>query len=533
MATLTKRQKQIYDYTKSYINKRGLSPTLEEIKKHFRLSSLSTIHEHIGVLVDKGFIVKDDNSARSISLVEKAAKFVKIPLLGTIAAGQPIEAIQDKETIAVPQNKLPRSGEFYALRVVGDSMVDENINDGDVVLVKHQETADNGQKVVALIDNQEATLKKFYKERGQIRLQPANKNMEPLIFRNGRDIAIQGIVLDVIRTEDTGTEIDQKYEKIEKHIAQSSLLPHRKLKIAHNPAKDADVVLFHGDRLDLMRRLPDKSVKLVVTSPPYNIGKEYEKRKDLDIYLAEQEETIKEAVRILSDDGSICWQVGNHIAKDGEVFPIDALIYAIGKKLGLKLRNRIIWRFGHGLHCTKRFSGRHETIIWFTKGDDYTFNLDPVRIPQKYPGKKNFKKNEKYGTLSGNPLGKNPEDVWDIPNVKNNHPEKTEHPCQFPIELIERLVLSMTNPDDVVLDPYLGVGSAVCAAVIHNRKGYGSDIMKEYLDVAEKRIKAAADGTLKRRLMGTPVYQPNGKTKLEQLPEEFLKIRNSLFGAGR
>jgi len=198
MATLTKRQKQIYDYTESYINKKGLSPTLEEIKRHFRLSSLSTIHQHIGVLADKGFITKDDNSARGISLIEKTAKLVKIPLLGTIAAGQPIEAIQEKETIAVPQSKLPQGGAFYALRVVGNSMIDENINDGDVVLVRQQETAENGQKVVALIDNHEATLKKFYRERGHIRLQPANKSMEPLIFRNGRDVSIQGIVLDVV-----------------------------------------------------------------------------------------------------------------------------------------------------------------------------------------------------------------------------------------------------------------------------------------------------------------------------------------------
>ena len=196
------------------------------------------------------------------------------------------------------------------------------------------------------------------------------------------------------------------------------------------------------------------------------------------------------------------------------------------------MRNRIIWHFGHGLHCTKRFSGRHETIIWFTKSDEYTFNLDPIRVPQKYPGKKNFKKNEKYGTLSGNPLGKNPADVWEIPNVKNNHPEKTKHPCQFPIELIERLVLSMTNPGDIVLDPYLGVGSALCAAVIHNRKGYGSDIMKEYLDIAEERIKAATDGTLERRLMGTPVYQPTNGVKLAETPDEFKKARESLFGSG-
>src|SRR3989338_3735793 len=126
---------------------------------------------------------------------------VKIPLLGTIAAGQPIEAIENKETIAVPKSLISSSAEVYALRVIGESMIDENINDGDVVLVRQQETAENGQKVVALIDNHEATLKKFYKERVHIRLQPANKSMEPLIFRNGRDVSIQGIVLDVIREE--------------------------------------------------------------------------------------------------------------------------------------------------------------------------------------------------------------------------------------------------------------------------------------------------------------------------------------------
>lgn len=532
---LTKRQKQVYEFINQYSEKHGISPTLEEIGKRFHLV-VSTVHEHLSALEKKGYIKKERGHARTIEATNpnKNSGLVKIPLLGTISAGQPIEAIENKETIAIPQSKLSRNGEFYALRVVGNSMIDENINDGDIVLVKHQATAENGQKVVALIDNYAATLKKYYKERGQIRLQPANKNMEPIIIRNGRDISIQGIVLDVVRT--ANNEIEQAPQSnLEKHrlniTTQQALFKPRKIKIANKYNKGADVVLFHGDCLNLMKSLPDKSIKLVVTSPPYNIGKEYEKRRGLDIYLAEQEKTIKEAIRVLSDDGSICWQVGNHIGKDGEVFPLDALVYMIGKKLGLKLRNRIVWRFGHGLHCTKRFSGRHETIVWFTKSDDYTFNLDPIRIPQKYPGKKNFKKNEKYGTLSGNPLGKNPEDVWDIPNVKNNHPEKANHPCQFPIELIERLVLSMTNPGDVVLDPYLGVGSAICAAVIHKRRGYGSDIFKEYLDIAQERVKAAANGTLKRRMMGTPVYQPTENVKLAELPEEFKKARESLFGS--
>ena len=527
---LTKRQKEVLDFVESYSQKKGYSPSFEEIRKRLKLASVSTIHFHISKLKEGGYLGKTENKARAIRVTSKEP-MVRIPLLGMIAAGEPIEAIQQNEFIGIPKTKLPPGSEVYALRVVGNSMIDENINDGDIVLVKNQSTAENGQKVVALIDNQEATLKKFYREKGHIRLQPANKNIEPIIIDKGVPVAIQGIVLDVIRTENPEIETKERKTKVVESVTQSSLLPQKKIKIAHKPTKDADAVLFHGDRLDLMRQLPDKSIKLVVTSPPYNIGKEYEKRRDLDSYLADQEETIKEAVRILSDDGSICWQVGNHIGKDGEVFPLDALIYTIGKKYGLKLRNRIIWHFGHGLHCTKRFSGRHETIVWFTKSDNYTFNLDPIRVPQKYPGKKNFKKNEKYGTLSGNPLGKNPSDIWEIPNVKNNHPEKTDHPCQFPIELIERLVLSMTNPGDVVLDPYLGVGSALCAAVIHKRKGYGSDIMKEYLDIAEERIKAAANGTLNRRMMGTPVYQPTESVKLAELPEEFKKARESLFGS--
>ena len=298
----------------------------------------------------------------------------------------------------------------------------------------------------------------------------------------------------------------------------------KNLKITYTYKPESDVVLFHGDRLDLLKSLPDKSVKLVVTSPPYNIGKEYEKRRDLDLYLADQEETIKESLRVLKDNGSLCWQVGNHVATDGEIYPLDMLIYPIAKKYGFKLRNRIIWHFGHGLHSSKRLSGRHETIIWFTKTDDYTFNLDPIRVPQKYPGKRNYKDGAKKGELSGNPLGKNPSDVWDIPNVKSMHPEKTDHPCQFPIELIERLVLSLTDKGDIVVDPYVGVGSALCAAVLHGRKGFGSDIGKNYLKTAEKRIIEASKGTLKYRVMGTQIPDP-ASSNLSKTPEEFIKAR--------
>ncbi len=213
-------------------------------------------------------------------------------------------------------------------------------------------------------------------------------------------------------------------------------------------------------------------------------------------------------MRVLAGQGSICWQVGNYV--DGqEIFPLDTLLYPIFKAHGLHLRNRIVWHFEHGLNCQRRFSGRYETIVWFTKSDDYTFHLDPVRVPQKYPGKRAFKGPRK-GEFTSNPLGKNPGDLWVIPNVKHNHPEKTIHECQFPVELIERLVLSMTNEGDLVVDPYAGVGTAAVAAVLHNRRAAGSDKEPDYIAIARTRVKAAAEGRLKIRPMGRPVYTPSG-----------------------
>jgi len=260
------------------------------------------------------------------------------------------------------------------------------------------------------------------------------------------------------------------------------------------------------DNLAFMRPLRSGSMHLIMTSPPYNIGKAYEAKSPLDAYVQVQAKVISECVRLLNPRGSLCWQIGNHVQK-GEIFPLDIVLYPVFREHGLKLRNRIVWHFEHGLHCSKRLSGRHETILWFTKGDDYVFNLDAIRVPSKYPGKKYFK-GPKAGQLSGNPLGKNPGDVWIFPNVKNNHVEKTLHPCQFPVELVERLVLSLTNKEQGVFDPFMGVGSTVVGAVKHGRVGYGCDTVPEYVEIAWQRIHAARAGTLKTRPMDRPVYDP-------------------------
>jgi adenine-specific DNA-methyltransferase len=279
-----------------------------------------------------------------------------------------------------------------------------------------------------------------------------------------------------------------------------------KRKIVEKFALSEHIVFYPGDCLGLLKTIPNESLKLVVTSPPYNIGKEYERRLKLESYLEQQAAVIRECVRCLSPSGSICWQVGNYV-DNGAIIPLDTVLYPIFTDLGLKMRNRIIWHFEHGLHCSRRFSGRYETIIWFTKSDEYTFSLDPIRVPQKYPGKKYFK-GPNAGKYSCNPLGKNPGDLWVIPNVKSNHVEKTEHPCQFPVELIERLVLSMTNEGDWIFDPFLGTGTSIIAAIRHDRRGAGAEIVPKYIALAKDRIQQELAGALKTRPMDRPVYDP-------------------------
>ena len=460
---LTKRQKEIFDFVESYSRKKGYAPSFEEIRKRLKLASVSTIHYHISKLKEGGYLGKIENKARAISITSKEP-MVKIPLLGTIAAGQPIEAIQEKEMIAVSKSKLPLSSEVYALRVVGNSMIDENINDGDIVLVKHQETAENGQKVVALIDNHEVTLKKYYRERGHIRLQPANKNMEPIILRNGRDISIQGIVLDVIR-EESSTPI---------------VLP----EVSSQTKKYKELPLNEilcGDAIEEMRKIPDNSIDVTFADPPFNLNKKYGNYKDkksAEDYIKWCEQWLSEMVRITKPTGSILvhnipkWLVyfANHLNKIA-VF-----------------KHWIAWD-SMSMPLGKTLLPAHYGILFYTKIPK-GFKFHELRSPHKkcrscgemikdYGGKKS--QINPHGTLLS--------DVWaDIHRIRHNT-RRDAHPCQLPEPLLERLILMTTDEGDVILDPFMGAGTTALTSKRLGRNYIGIDIDPKYKKIVADKIK--------------------------------------------
>lgn len=282
---------------------------------------------------------------------------------------------------------------------------------------------------------------------------------------------------------------------------------------------DVRARLWHGDALQFLQSLPSNSVDLVLSSPPYCVGKEYDLYRSVPEFKAEIQRISGEIIRVLKDGGNLCWQVGHHVA-NGIICPLDAVIYSLYEnETTLKLRNRIVWCFGHGAHAKKRFSGRHETILWYSKGDGLTFELDAVRVPQKYPGKRHYKGSKK-GQLSGNPLGKNPGDVWEIPNVKAGHVEKTDHPCQFPMALAKRLVAALSPKGGTVVDPYTGSGTTGATSLMLGRNFGGADLNEAYLEIAKTRLLEASLGTLQLR-EDVPVSAPNPRAAVSQRPAHF------------
>jgi len=470
---VTKRQKEVLDFITNYQGRKGYAPSLDEIRKKLKLSSVSTAHFHVSKLRDLGLLSKEENKPRSIEAFGRET-MVKIPLLGTISAGQPIEAIQTKEMIAVPKSKIPSSSEVYALRVVGSSMIDENINDGDVVLVRQQETAENGQKVVALIDNHEATLKKFYRERGHIRLQPANKNMEPLIFKNGRDVSIQGIVLDVIREEVRSAIHFPEYKETKKYTE----VPLNKI--------------ICGDAIEVMQGLPADCVDLVVTSPPYDDMRSY------NGYSFNFEGMVKGLFRVIKKGGVVVWVVGDQTIKGDETGTSfkQALHF---KQAGFNLFDTMIYlktpRGAVGNNNT--YWQTFEYMFVFSKGAPKTINLIKDRENKEARNGDNSTKRLHDGSLlkqkrAGYSKYGRRTNVWGYLIGKGHSASDDiayKHPAIFPEKLVQDHILSWTKTGDVVFDPMCGSGTTCKMAKLNKRDFIGIDVSSEYCKIAEERLK--------------------------------------------
>ncbi len=441
---LTKRQKQILDFIAKYTQKNGFAPTFEDIKKRMKLRSLATVHQHIETLEQKGYLERKKHQARSI-VASITEKMIQIPLLGRIAAGQPIEAIEDRETIAVPQSKLPLpNGNHYALRVQGNSMIEENINDGDIVLFKKQNTAQNGEKVVALVDNSEVTLKKFYKEKNCIRLQPGNKNFAPIIIENGRDFAIQGVVLDVIKntTTESGPEkvALQEKKEIKKQYDWHNWI---------NSIQNMDCMIG-------MQSIPDNSVDLIITDPPYGISKELNckgqrlgstAKLNFNFGTWDKLNTSWFDVALLKTRG---WMMTFCAKKDVGFF--------IGKleHRGFIAVDVLVWQKPDPvpLNAKSRFLNAWEAIVIGKKpgstwNSTYEHNIIKVQAPK---GKSRF------------------------------------HPTQKPVALIKKLIELTTMENALVLDPFMGSGTTAVASIESKRKYIGFELSKEYWKQSIERI---------------------------------------------
>lgn len=468
---LTKRQKQVLDFIRAFKQNRGFSPSLEEIERYLRLSSVSTAHYHVKSLEDQGYLKKTENTPRSIEVFEDEL-MVQIPILGRISAGQPILAIQDREIIAVPKSKIPSSSEIYALRVVGNSMVDENINDGDVILVRRQETAENGQKVVALIDNHDATLKKFYKERTYIRLQPANKTMEPLIFRNGRDISIQGVVVDVIREETPSAIV---FPEVKTKTKQYKKLP-------------LNQIIF-GDAEEVMKAMPPDSIDLVVTSPPYDELRDYKS------YVFNFEGMAKALFRVIKKGGVLVWVAGDKIYKGNRSLTSfrQALFF---QNIGFNAHDIMIYKKKNTPFMrSNAYTNCYEFMFVFSKGSPKTFN--PLKTKTVRQGREMLPFNKKADGVNKKTLGElKPEktltNIWEYAvGLHGSTSDRIafQHPAVFPEKLAEDHILSWTKTGDVVFDPMCGSGTTCKMAAINKRHYIGCDISKEYVELTKERLK--------------------------------------------
>ncbi len=463
---LTKRRKEVLDFMKTYLKKNGYSPSLQEIQKKLNLASVSTAHFHVSRLKDEGYITKQNGKARSIEANDMGS-MIKIPLLGYISAGQPIEAIEDRtQMIAFPANRVPTTASLFALTVQGNSMIDENIYDGDVIIVKEQNTAKNGEAVVAFIDNESATVKKFYRERRQIRLQPANDSFEPIIIKRNQDLKIQGVVVDVIKTNEA------------KQTVQTFVLPVKKNVQQKGKISDYLNKVYNGDVMHVLKDLPDNSVDMIFGDPDYNVGIRYGENnytRKFEDYINWYIELTKESMRVLKNDGNLFMM--NYPQQNAHLRV---------KYLDLHFPNihEYVWVYNTNVgHTPRRFTTAHRSILHVRKDAGNKFFKDDVALPYKNPTDKRIQQN-----LANGSKGRMPYSWFEFNLVKNVSKEKTLHACQIPQKLTEMLIKASTKPKDIVFTLFGGSGAEIDVCRNLNRQFISAEIDKKYCNIINDRL---------------------------------------------
>ena len=453
---LTKKQKKVLDFIESYNQKHGLAPSHEEMRKHLKLSSVSTVNHYMKILQDKGYISKEKNTARSVEIGKKES-IINIPFKGYIAAGQPIEVIEEYETIPVPRS-LFSTGEFFALGVKGDSMIDEGIFDGDTVIVRKQNTVEDGETAVALINNNEVTLKKIYKEKNRIRLQPANPNLKPFYVK---EVIIQGKVISTFRN------------------------------IEEQDNKDAGVKLnniYRSDCIEFMKSMDENSIDLTVTSPPYDDIRDYKG------YSFDFENIAKQLFRVTKNGGVVVWVVGDKIKKGNKSLTSfkQALYF---QQVGFNVHDVMIYRKKNTPFMrSNAYTNCFEFMFVLSKGSPKSFS--PLKVKTIRQGKEMLPFNKGADGVNRKVLGelkaeKTMTNIWEYAvgyGGSTSDRLAFDHPAIFPEKLAEDHILSWTKEGDIVFDPMCGSGTTCKMARKNNRHYIGCDISEEYVKLAKKRL---------------------------------------------
>lgn len=500
---LTVKQKKILDFIEKRISKKGVSPTQNEIARHFKLSSVATVHEHLTALQKKGFLKKRRGQARAIVTSNQPSELVPIPLLGIIAAGQPIEALKNKETILVSRVQLPLFGDAYALKVAGDSMIDEGIEDGDIVVVRKQETASNGDRVVALLNNTDVTLKRFYKNAREIRLQPANKRYDPIIVGRDTPISIQGVVIQTIKTPKPEVVIEN-----------------RKIQNATTPKFNQ---ILCGDTVLIMNNLKKDLFDAIIIDPPYNIGKDFGNnidRRELSDYIAWADQWMSESLRLLKPSGTMF------------IYGFSEILAHLSVRVPLHRQRWLIWHYTNKNVASLNFWQRsHESILCVWK-DNRQFNRDAVREPytegflngaagrMRKDTLGRFSRGGKQTIYVAHEGGALPRDVIKVPALaggagmmerwflcktcdgvyapreinKHRDHDITKHPTQKPFDITRRLLKScLPEQNGKVLIPFAGTGSECVIARELGADYLGIEINPEYVKLANGLLMKTRD----------------------------------------